>query len=166
MTEWLNWIDPVLLVALPLSIPVNNNVCEVLYSSCSQGSPLGSFLESYLGLKYHDLASVTWDILKSFFFFFISVLSLIQLFETSWTDYSLSGSSVNGIFQARILVWDATAYFRGFSPPKDQTLVSCVSCIGRQILYQLCHLVCQQFTFYVNKSRQLYFGRVKKVVFY
>ena len=133
-----------LLVALPLSIPVNNNVCGVHYSSDIQGSPLGSFLESYLGLKYHDLASVTWDILKSFFlfFFFNSVLSLVQLFETSWTDYSLSGSSVNGIFQARILVWVATAYFRGFSPPRDQTPVSCVSCIGRQILYQLRRLVC------------------------
>ena len=132
-----------LLVALPLSIPVNNNVCGVNYSSDIQGSLLGSFLESYLGLKYHDLASVTWDIFKSFFlFFFNSVLSLVQLFETSWTDYSLSGSSVNGIFQARILVWVATAYFRGFSPPRDQTPVSCVSCIGRQILYQLRRLVC------------------------
>ena len=39
MTQWLNWIDPVLLVALPLSIPVNNNFREVHYSSDSQGSP-------------------------------------------------------------------------------------------------------------------------------
>ena len=69
-----------LLVALPLSIPVNNIVCEVHYSSDSQGSPLGSFLESYLGLKYHDLASVTWDILTSFFlfscFFFLTQCSV------------------------------------------------------------------------------------------
>ena len=105
---------------------------------------LGSFLESYLGLKYHDLASVTWDILKSFlfFFFFYSVLSHVQLFETPWTDYSLSGSSVYGIFQARILVSVATAYFRGFSPPRDQTTISSVSCTGKQTLYQLYHLVC------------------------
>ena len=26
-------------------------------------------------------------------------------------------------------------YFKGYSQPKDQTRVSCVSCIGRQILY-------------------------------
>ena len=42
------------------------------------------------------------------------------------------GSSVHGIFQARILEWVVISYFRGSSPPRDQT---CVSCIGRQILY-------------------------------
>ena len=42
------------------------------------------------------------------------------------------GSSVHGIFQARILEWVVISYFRGSSPPRDQT---CVSRIGRQILY-------------------------------
>ena len=50
-------------------------------------------------------------------------------------DCSLPGSSVHGIFQARILEWVAISFSRGFSQPRDQTFISCVSCIGRQILY-------------------------------
>ena len=47
----------------------------------------------------------------------------------------LPGSPVHEIFQARILEWVATSSSRRSSPPMDQTLVSCVSCIGKQILY-------------------------------
>ena len=43
-------------------------------------------------------------------------------------DYSLSGSSVLGIFQARISEWIALSSCRGSSRPRDQTRVSCVSC--------------------------------------
>ena len=41
------------------------------------------------------------------------------------------GSSVYGIFQTRILDWVAISYSRGSS----ETLLSYISCIGRQILY-------------------------------
>ena len=47
-------------------------------------------------------------------------------------DCSPPGSSVLGIFQARILEWVAIAFSRGSSWPRDW---SCISCIGRQILY-------------------------------
>ena len=47
-------------------------------------------------------------------------------------DCSLPGSSVHGILQARILAWVATPPSRGNSWPRDQTHLSCVSCIGRQ----------------------------------
>ena len=50
-------------------------------------------------------------------------------------DCSPPGSSVHGIFQVRILDWVAISYSRGSSQPRDQTHISCVSCIGRQILY-------------------------------
>ena len=50
-------------------------------------------------------------------------------------DCSLPGSSVHGIFQARILEWVAISFSRGSSWPRGQTRVSCVSCIDRQILY-------------------------------
>ena len=39
-------------------------------------------------------------------------------------DCSLPGSSVHGIFQARILEWIAICFSRGSSQPRDQTLVS------------------------------------------
>ena len=41
---------------------------------------------------------------------------------------SLPGSSVYGIFQARILEWAAIFSSRGSSSPTDHTLISCVSC--------------------------------------
>ena len=50
-------------------------------------------------------------------------------------DCSLPDSSVHGIFQARILEWVAISSSRASSQPRDQTLVSCVSCIGRWMLY-------------------------------
>ena len=50
-------------------------------------------------------------------------------------DYSLPGSSVHGLLQATILVWVAMSSSRGSSWPRDQTRVSYVSCIDRQILY-------------------------------
>ena len=48
---------------------------------------------------------------------------------------SLSGSSVHGIFHARILEWVAISFSRASSQPRDQTCISCVSCIGKQIHY-------------------------------
>ena len=45
------------------------------------------------------------------------------------------GSSVDEIFQARILTWLAMPSSRGPSWPRDWNWVFCVSCIGRWILY-------------------------------
>ena len=42
------------------------------------------------------------------------LLGHVQLFATPWTG-RLPGSSVHGIFQARILEWVATSYSRGSS---------------------------------------------------
>ena len=39
-------------------------------------------------------------------------------------DCSLPGSSVHGIFQARVLEWVAISFSRGSSQPRDQTQVS------------------------------------------
>ena len=50
-------------------------------------------------------------------------------------DCSLSGFSVHGILQARILEWVAISFSRGSSRPRDQTWVSCTA--GR--LYLLSH---------------------------
>ena len=50
-------------------------------------------------------------------------------------DCSVSGSCVHGILQARILEQVAISCSSGSSPPRDWTQVSCLSCLGRQILY-------------------------------
>ena len=56
---------------------------------------------------------------------------VIQLCPTLWdtVDYSLPGSSIHGIFQARILEWVAISFSRGSSQPRDWTQVSHI--IGR-----------------------------------
>ena len=54
-------------------------------------------------------------------------------------DCSPPGSSVHGLLQATILEQVAISSSRGPFQPRDQTHVSCVSCFGRQILYQLSH---------------------------
>ena len=43
-------------------------------------------------------------------------------------DCILPGSSVHGTFQARILEYVAISFSRDFSWPRNQTLVSCISC--------------------------------------
>ena len=48
---------------------------------------------------------------------------------------SQPGSSVHGIFQARILKWVAISFSRGSSRSRDRFCISHVSFIGRQILY-------------------------------
>ena len=42
-------------------------------------------------------------------------------------DCSLSGSSVHGILQARILEWEAIPFSRGSFQPRGRTQVSCIA---------------------------------------
>ena len=75
----------------------------------------------------------------------VKFLSCVQLFASPWT-VAYQASSVHGIFRARILEWGAISYFRGSSQPRDQTCVSRVSCINRQILYHQLHLKSLSFS--------------------
>ena len=56
----------------------------------------------------------------------------LDVSDSLWPHGPLSGSSVHGIFQARILEWVVIFSSRGSSQPKDQIHVSC---IDTQILY-------------------------------
>ena len=62
------------------------------------------------------------------------LLSLILLFSTPWTVAHQAPLSM-GFSQARILEWVAMPSSRESSWPRDRTWISCVSCIGRWILY-------------------------------
>ena len=55
-------------------------------------------------------------------------------------DFSLPGSSVLGILQARTPEWVAMPSSSGSSQPRDPTHVSHVSCTGRWVLHHQCHL--------------------------
>ena len=48
-------------------------------------------------------------------------------------DWSLPGSSVHGILQARIQEWVAKPSSKGSFHPRDWTRISYVSCTGRQV---------------------------------
>ena len=50
-------------------------------------------------------------------------------------DCSPWGSSIHRILQAKILEWVAMPFSRKSSWSRNQTHVSCMSCIGRQVLY-------------------------------
>ena len=50
-------------------------------------------------------------------------------------DWSPPGSSVHGIFQARISEWVTISSSQGSSRPRDRTHTSCISYISRCFLY-------------------------------
>ena len=58
-----------------------------------------------------------------------------ESYPTLCDPVDCGGSSVHGISQAAMLEWVAIPFSRGLSQPRDRTLVTCVSCIGRLILY-------------------------------
>ena len=64
---------------------------------------------------------------------FSSVAQSCLTFVTPWTI--ATASSVRGISQARILEWVAISFSKGSSQSRDWTHISCVSCLGRWILY-------------------------------
>ena len=72
--------------------------------------------------------------------FFLLLNSHAKSFHSCLTlcnpiDCSPPGFSVHGSLQARILEWVVMPFSRESSLPGDQTWVSYVSCIGRQVLY-------------------------------
>ena len=66
---------------------------------------------------------------------------LLQLCPTLCNpmNCSMLGSSIHGILWARILEQVVIPFSRGSSQPRDQTWVSYVPRIGRQVLYHQCH---------------------------
>ena len=54
---------------------------------------------------------------------------ITQSYLTLWDPMNCSqpGSSVHGIFQARIVEWVAIPFYRGSSPLRDQTQVFCIA---------------------------------------
>ena len=62
----------------------------------------------------------------------VKLLSRVWLFATPWTVAHQAPLSM-GILQARILEWVAIPSSRGSSWPRDQTLVSCISCTAGRL---------------------------------
>ena len=116
--------------------------------------------------NYYYLLSRKWQNVYLSFYLHVHACVCAQSLQpclTLWhtMDCSPPGSCVHGILQARILVWDAIPSSRGSFGPRDRTCISCISCIGRQILLPLSHLgnpliykPIHNFFFYCGKNKR------------
>ena len=94
----------------------------------------------------HFLRSLSENFFKIYFLLKLSEVAQSYPTLCDPMDYSLSDSSVHGIFQARVLEWITISFSRGFFPTQEQNpgLPHC-----RQMLYRLSHQgspACQTFT--------------------
>ena len=115
---------------------------------------LGIFRPAHCSL--YPLCSQKRERIKNSFLSFsfaciLSHFSRVKHFVTSMAC-SPPGSSVHGILQARRLEWVAFPFSRGSSLLRDWT---CISCIGRQILYWLSHQWSPFFPSLCNKFNQV-----------
>ena len=74
------------------------------------------------------------------FFSVLSCFSCVWLFVTPWAIAAHQTPLSMKFSQARILEWIAISFSRESYSPRNQTWVSCVSCIVRQVLYHSYHL--------------------------
>ena len=88
----------------------------------------------------------------------VQSLSCAQLFCDPM-KFSPPGSTVHGIFQARILEWVGISYSRGSSWSRDWT---CFSFTGRQVLYHCatweaknCPVILKMYFYYWNAKSRL-----------
>ena len=98
-----------------------------------------------LGLYLGPLESETLKVIyRNLGYFSVGFLDAPQYLKLSRSvmsdscdpmDCSLTGSSVHGIFQARILEWVAISFSRGSSRPRDRTQVTCI--VGRSLPSEL-----------------------------
>ena len=128
-------------VATCLPWPVSSPLLGDL-TSFKADQTLGSFLGAFRRL-WLDVGGAGAGTLMGTLPLLASVLACLEgvcLIAHCDPKYcSLPESYVYRILQARILEWVATSYSRGSSRPRGQTHVSCVSCIGRWVLYLLSH---------------------------
>ena len=101
-------------------------------------------------LKYNTVYGHTTlnapDLVWSILLYMYSVAQLYLTLCNSWYC-SPPGSSVDGIFQARILEWVAISFSRGSSWPRDQTHISCT---GRHILHYWVNREVYVFKYYLG----------------
>ena len=80
----------------------------------------------------------------------VCVLIYVQLCDLM--NFNPPGSSVHGISQARILEWVAISSSRGFSPPRDQTHISCIFVHWQEDSLPLSHMGSPWYHIYVESK--------------
>ena len=111
----------------------------------------------------HDLWDCTWGAAPFMGLPFRSEVKWSEVAQSCPTlcypmDCSLPGSSVHGIFQARILEWVAISFSRGSSRPRDRTRVSHI--VGRCFTIWATREAFQEWCWLKEREREV---RVKSV---
>ena len=134
-----HWPGEIRVWVTSLPLPHSNSSLRCL---CVRTTHWGVFKISDIGISEHAPLNINTLLLLS-----------TQCYPTFWDlmDCSPPGSSLHRISQARILEWVAISSSRGSSRPRDWT---CISCIGRQILYHWATREAQKHTqgLYNNQS--------------
>ena len=111
---------------------------SVFHSLSSPPSSAFFWLSSHLLCQPPPQFRVVFQLLYSFLTHVPRVVKVLVTQSWGWLcdpmNCSTADSSVHGILQARILEWVAISSSRGSSQPRDGTCISCILCIGRQIL--------------------------------
>ena len=106
---------------------------------------------SHCGKQYGD-SSKSWK--WNYYVCVVIHVSHVWPFATLWI-IACQGPLSMGILQAWILEWVSTPSSRASSPPRDQTRVSYIYCIGRQILYRY-HQVASKAAIWSSNSTLVY----------
>ena len=119
-----------------LSLPLPLLSSHLSASLCFQFLPSSLFSSSFFSFPpfYLFLREFYFSVILLYFLCLTHVIAQLCLTLCN----PIAGSSVQGISQARLLECVATSSFRESSRFKDLN-VSCVSCIGRRILYHWYH---------------------------
>ena len=131
-----------------------NSSKQIIYSSCQASKcKVQLFIVLFLGMIWYNYLTIInfselqviqnnshYFKVKLILYVCVCVCVCTKSLQSCLTlcdprDCSPPGSSVHGIFQARILEWIAVPCFRGSSQPRDRTYVSYISYIGRWVLY-------------------------------
>ena len=93
-----------------------------------------SHLEKFTVIQPHINIMLTYICSYSFFIHIVIYLSLSHVWIfCNPMDCSLTGYSVHGVSQARILEWVAISSSRGSFWPGNRTRIICDSCVGKQV---------------------------------
>ena len=116
-----------------------STICSLTVSNLQYSSGLLLTITNFFSMKVFSSMKARTVLLEFSFILIVCVCesSVAQSCPTLCDpmDCKLPGSSVHRIFQERILAWIAISRYKGLSWPRDWTHVTCISCIGRRILY-------------------------------
>ena len=117
------------LTSLTRGTPSENHSVELVLIMYDYFTPLNVGVVSYAAIDSQDRSDICQKMSKCFEVWKVKESEVAQSCPIfcSPMDYSLPGSSVHGIFQARILEYTAISFSRGSFQPRDRTWVSWIA---------------------------------------